>query len=197
MAASCGTGTLESDGLCYQSCASGTLQSIEDPTTCYRPLACPADTTASGVFPQQCVKTAIPIAAGATSCSVGYTRWTANTCYVNCPNTFQDLGSSCFMPGFARSSFSPRCQNFLFTLGPDRLCAVNYALLISLVICALIVAGLCLRLFAPRLPGISFSYCLPPGTAQLVNGLPIPAQGTPHAYAYGAQRADVSPFARA
>jgi len=129
---------------CLSNCAAGTVVATSNPFVCVSTLSCPVGTNPDGSG-LSCVKvapTGVQTATGGV-CPEGYTLWSSNTCYINCPVGFYENGTECARVVFPRDTEDPSCSALFTSLKNDR-CVVNgwpiflflalFALLILLIV---------------------------------------------------------------
>jgi hypothetical protein len=118
---------------CYSTCVSGTTAYADSPEYCVSTLPCPVGTIEdlSGLA---CTKVE-PVGRqelSGTSCPEGYTEWTTDMCYINCPTYFYENGLDCRKRATLRRVASPTCNNWFLYVNDSGLCVLNpwYVLLV-------------------------------------------------------------------
>jgi len=145
----CPSGYSFVESKCLSNCAAGTVVVPSNLQICVSSISCPSGTIPDGTG-LACVKVApigVQTATGG-SCSTGYTRWSSNTCYINCSAGFYENGTECAKIVYPRLVEDATCSG-LFTTLRDNKCIVNgwqiltvlaiisfFAILITLIVVA-------------------------------------------------------------
>jgi hypothetical protein len=144
-APNCPSGYSLVQGTCLTNCANGTVVVPSNTKVCVSSISCSTGTIPDGTG-LSCLKVA-PIgvqSATGGSCSTGYTLWSSNTCYINCPSGFFENGTECARVVYPRSSEDPTCSGLFVTLSNDKCVASGWQIFTFLAILALCVLTLAL-----------------------------------------------------
>ena len=104
-----GTNILESYDGCGYPCQSGLVISTQDDSYCVR-NTCPQDSTVDVNDNAVCWKSSV-LKTG-SDCQPGFTEWTPNDCYKDCPSTYHENGQTCIKPSVRRRTTSLECGFF-------------------------------------------------------------------------------------
>lgn len=113
MTAKCPSNYKLSNGQCYSPCPSGTSELSADEDLCVSTIACQAGTAAdtTGLACLKTSPTGIVNKVG-SSCSLGYTEWISNLCYINCNANFLENATECRRRVYLRKVTPAWCTSF-------------------------------------------------------------------------------------
>lgn len=147
----CPVGFTLSGRTCYSVCPSGTTAYDDYPEYCVSTLPCPIGTVEdlSGLACTKVEPVGVEPLVG-SACETGYTEWTANTCYINCPQYFNENGLDCRKRAVLRRVANPTCQNWFYVVDQYGQCSMDgWYVLLAVVLAFLFIALLKLMTYTP------------------------------------------------
>jgi hypothetical protein len=130
-----GTNILDSFDGCGFSCPSGLEPSTQDDSYCVR-TSCPPLSTVDENDNAVCWKN---VTVKINNCETGFTEWTPNECYKDCPPNYHENGQTCIKPSVKRRTTSLECGPFQILNGNK--CNLSPYVLIIIFIILLIILG--------------------------------------------------------
>lgn len=111
---------------CYSICVSGTTSYTDSPEYCVSTLPCPVGTVEdlSGLACTKVEPTGKEALVG-SACPDGYTEWTTDMCYINCPTYFYENGLDCRKRATLRRTTNASCSNFLYSVNDSGDCTLD------------------------------------------------------------------------
>lgn len=135
---SCLDGTTLIGTRCYYACPAGTVPLLTDPNYCVADITCPSETMLQDSVNQNlCLKVSVAPTNG--TCPSGYTKWSTNICYVDCPSYLTENGNTCGKRVTSRQSVSPQCGNSWFYDYVNGSCVVSFVGVLTFILIAVVI----------------------------------------------------------